>query len=156
MDTGAFVDLYAVALNSFQVGAESYGLKSLERLAKFQRSHDIDKGAGAVVQYEQYMVDGDEATLAPIAAYNEDDVRATRALRHWLLDNRPAGLAFRDAVTEPEQGIPELNERVVRLHEFGEGTREFFLGDLLGYWWREWKAYIVPEHSSSKPTLTTS
>ncbi|WP_163745908.1 TM0106 family RecB-like putative nuclease [Mycolicibacterium helvum] len=144
VDTGAFVDLYAVALNSFQVGAESYGLKSLERLAKFQRSHDIDKGAGAVVQYEQYMVDGDEATLAPIAAYNEDDVRATRALRHWLLDNRPAGLAFRDAVTEPEQGIPELNERVVRLHEFGEGTREFFLGDLLGYWWREWKAYIVP------------
>src|SRR5258705_12284764 len=47
VDTGAFVDLYTVALNGFQVGAESYGLKSLERLTEFQRSHQIDKGAGA-------------------------------------------------------------------------------------------------------------
>src|SRR3954452_4986914 len=35
--TGAFVDLYTVALNGFQVGVESYGLKCLERLTSFER-----------------------------------------------------------------------------------------------------------------------
>ncbi|MEW2481735.1 TM0106 family RecB-like putative nuclease [Mycobacterium sp. NPDC049093] len=142
--TGAFVDLYRVILNGFQVGAESYGLKSVERLTEYERSHDIDKGAGAVVQYERFMAQRDEAELSAIAAYNEDDVRATLALRDWLLAHRPAALPFRDAVIEPEPGVPELNERVVQLHEFGEGTLQFFLGDLLGYWWREWLAYIVP------------
>lgn len=144
VSTGAFVDLYLVILNGFQVGTESYGLKSVERLTEFQRSHDIDKGAGAVVQYERYMTEHDERELGAIAAYNEDDVRATLALRDWLVSQRPADMPFRDAVSEPEPGIPELNERVVRLHEFGEDTAEFFLGDLLGYWWREWQAYIVP------------
>lgn len=144
VETGAFVDLYTVALNGFQVGAESYGLKSLERLTVFQRSHDIDKGAGAVVQYEKFMTGRDDSELIPIAAYNEDDVRATLALRDWLVSHRPDDMSFRDAVTEPEPAILQLNERVVALHEFGEGAWEFFLGDLLGYWWREWKAYIVP------------
>ncbi|OBB19705.1 hypothetical protein A5761_00735 [Mycolicibacterium setense] len=144
VSTGAFVDLYRVILNGFQVGAESYGLKSVERLTEYERSHDIDKGAGAVVQYERFMTERDEADLDAIAAYNEDDVRATLALRDWLVSHRPADMPFRDAIIEPEPGIPELNERVVSLHEFGEGTPEFFLGDLLGYWWREWLAYIVP------------
>ena len=35
----------------------------MERLTEFQRSHEIDKGAGAVVEYEHYMADGDEADL---------------------------------------------------------------------------------------------
>ena len=144
VSTGAFVDLYRVILNGFQVGAESYGLKAVERLTEYERSHDIDKGAGAVVQYERFMTQRDEAELEAIAAYNEDDVRATLALRDWLVSHRPADMAFRDAIIEPEPGITELNERVVRLHEFGEGTSQFFLGDLLGYWWREWLAYIVP------------
>ena len=145
IDTGAFVDLYLVALNSFQVGTESYGLKYLERLTDYQRSHNIDKGAGAVVEYERFMRDQDAAALTAIAAYNEDDVRATRALRDWLLVHRPAGLPWRDAVLEAEVGIPELNERVARLHEFGSEAIEYFLGDLLGYWWREWLAYIAPK-----------
>lgn len=144
VSTGAFVDLYRVILNGFQVGVESYGLKSVERLTEYERNHDIDKGAGAVVQYERYMAHDDAAELDGIAAYNEDDVRATLALRDWLVSHRPADMPFRDAVTEPEPGVPELNERVVRLREFGEGTLEFFLGDMLGYWWREWLAYIVP------------
>jgi predicted RecB family nuclease len=145
VSTGAFVDLYIVALNGFQVGVESYGLKSLEHLAAFERNHEIDKGAGAVVQYERYMTDHDDAELVEIAAYNEDDVRATLALRDWLIEHRPTTMPFRNAVLEPDPGIPELNERVVRLHEFGEGSTEFFLGDLLGYWRREWLAYIVPK-----------
>ncbi|GJF12715.1 ATPase [Mycolicibacterium cyprinidarum] len=147
IDTGAFVDLYLVALNSVQVGTESYGLKYLERLTDYARSHDIDKGASAVVEYERFMNGGDAAVLAAIAAYNEDDVRATRALRDWLVAHRPTGMPWRQAVVEPEPGLPELDERVARLHAYGTGTDEYLLGDLLGYWLREWLAYVAPKMS---------
>ena len=106
VETGLFVDLLVVARNAMQVGTESYGLKYLERLTDFERGHEIDQGAGAVVEYEHYMADHDQAALDRIAAYNEDDVRATRALRDWLVEHRPDGLPWRVAVLEPEEDHP--------------------------------------------------
>ena len=85
-----------------QVGVESYGLKHIERLTDYERSHDIDRGAGAVIEYEHWMHDRDEARLERIARYNEDDVRATRAVRDWLVDHRPDDMDWRDAVLEPQ------------------------------------------------------
>ncbi len=145
IDTGAFVDLLLVARNSIQVGTESYGLKHLERLTDFERSHEIDQGAGAVVQYEHYTAEPNQDDLDAIATYNEDDVRATLALRDWLVEHRPPGLPWRPAVTEPDPGQPELDELVARLHEFPSGTDEHNLGDLLRYWLDEWRAYIAPK-----------
>ncbi len=142
--TGRFVDLFAVARNAMQVGTESYGLKSLERLTDYQRGHDIDAGAGAVVSYETYMATGDESELHQIAAYNEDDVRATRALRDWLVANRPSSLPWRSVEILVEADAPELDEQVAALHAFGAGTPEHLLGDVLGYWRREWLAHLAP------------
>lgn len=140
-----FVDLLAVVRNSIQVGAESYSLKVVERLADYQRSHDIAKGAGAVVSYERYMADGDRAELEAIAAYNEDDVRATLALRDWLVAQRPAGLPWRPPPGEPDEIVVDIADMVARFHEFPEGTSEHLLGDLLGYWTNEWWAYLMPK-----------
>ncbi|BBX18682.1 hypothetical protein CRI77_16200 [Mycolicibacterium duvalii] len=145
IDTGAFIDLLTVVRNSIQVGTESYGLKQLERLTDFVRNHEIDQGAGAVVQYEHYMAEPNQADLDAIAAYNEDDVRATRALRDWLIDHRPPGMNWRDAVLDPDPGMPELSEAIARLHEYPSGTDEHNLGDLLSYWRTEWFAYIAPK-----------
>ncbi|OBJ71045.1 hypothetical protein A5643_08735 [Mycobacterium sp. 1274756.6] len=141
IETGMFIDLLVVARNAIQVGTESYGLKSLERLTDFQRSHAIDKGAGAVLAYEHYMADGDQADLDRIEVYNEDDVRATMALRDWLVEQRPAGSPWRDAYLEPEPELPELDERIAELHTFDVHTPQYLLGDLLGYWLREWLVY---------------
>ncbi|WP_234783364.1 TM0106 family RecB-like putative nuclease [Mycolicibacter heraklionensis] len=145
IETGFFVDLLLVARNSIQVGTESYGLKALERLTDFQRGHDIDKGAGAVLQYERHMNDRDDSQLESIAVYNEDDVRATMALRDWLVQHRPTELEWRDSVFEPDPGLPELDEHVEQLHAFPADSPEYLLGDLLGYWRREWFAYIGPK-----------
>lgn len=145
VDTGAFIDLYAIARNSIQAGVESYGLKYLERLTDFERSHDIDQGADAVVQYERYLAEKNASDLDAIAVYNEDDVRATLALRDWLVSHRPAGIAWRAAYLEPDSDIAELDKRVTRLHAFGPETIHYFLGDLLGYWRREWRAYFGPK-----------
>jgi len=82
--SGLFVDLYPIVTGAMQAGVESYGLKHIEQLTTYKRSHDIDRGAGAVVEYEQWMNDRDQARLDRIARYNEDDVRATLAVRDWL------------------------------------------------------------------------
>ncbi len=119
VETGLFVDLMPVVRNSVQIGVESYGLKYLERVTGYQRGHEIDNGAGAVVEYEQYMVDGDDDRLDRIASYNEDDVRSTLALRDWLVGFRPDGLPWRTSVFEPGDDFPELDAQVEALHAFG-------------------------------------
>jgi predicted RecB family nuclease len=145
VDTGLFIDLLPIVRNAVQVGTESYGLKHLERLTGYGRGHDIDQGSAAVVEYERYMVDRDPTRLDRIAAYNEDDVRSTLALREWLVTHRPDDLAWRPARLEPEDGLPELDAQVAALHSAGPGTPEHLLGDVLGYWQREWRAYVAPK-----------
>jgi predicted RecB family nuclease len=135
--TGMFVDLFRVVTGAMQVGVESYGLKYIELLTDFERGHEIDRGAGAVIEYEHYMRDRDGEHLTRIARYNEDDVRATRALRDWLVTHRPDGGSWRPAVIEPLEPDVELDERIEALHAFGPGTPEHLMGDLLGYWRRE-------------------
>ena len=144
-DTGLFVDLMKVATNSFQVGVESYGLKSLEVLADYQRQGEIEGGAGAVVDYDRYMGNGDHDLLEAIARYNEDDVRATQALHGWLLDHRPAETEWREPVLDGYAEDPELNDLAEQLLASDLETPEHLLGDLLGYWRRERSADVVPK-----------
>lgn len=143
IDTGAFIDLMTVAGNAVQVGTESYGLKHLERLAGFVRDHEVGAGAGAVLEYEAWVTDGDPEHLRRIAEYNDDDVRATLALRDWLVDQRPDGLGWRAAVLEVEEPPENFDEQIAALHAFGPGTPEHLLGDLLGYWAREGSTHKV-------------
>ena len=149
VDSGLFVDLLEVVRNAVQVGTESYSLKDIERLTAYERGHEIDQGAAAVVEYEHYMAKPDDAVLGRIASYNEDDVRATLALRDWLVGLRPAALPWRAAVLDPEEEHRELDARVAALHAFGPDTPEHLLGDLLGYWVREFRAYKAPKLAST-------
>jgi predicted RecB family nuclease len=135
--TGQFVDLLPIVKGAMQVGVEGYGLKHIERLTDYERGHDIDKGSGAVVEYEAWMRSNEQPMLDRIAAYNEDDVRATRELRDWLVTQRPAGMPWRPAVLGRDEPDAELDARIEALHAFGPGTVEHLLGDLLGYWRRE-------------------
>ena len=137
IETGMFVDLYPIITASLQAGTESYGLKQMERLASYERGHVIERGAGAVVEYEKWMADREADHLTAIAAYNEDDVRATRAVRDWLVEQRPATTPWRPAVLDKYVVDPELDARIEALHAFGPGTDEHLMGDLLGYWRRE-------------------
>jgi predicted RecB family nuclease len=135
--TGQFVDLLPIVKGAMQVGVEGYGLKHIERLTDYERGHDIDKGSGAVVEYEAWMRSNEQPMLDRIAAYNEDDVRATRALRDWLVTQRPVGMPWRPAVLGRDEPDAELDARIEALHAFGPGTVEHLMGDLLGYWRRE-------------------
>jgi uncharacterized protein len=144
VETGLFVDLYVVAKNAFQVGTESYGLKSLEHLTGYERHGGIEQGAGAVVVYDRYMTTHNPALLEEIARYNEDDVAATMALRDWIVERRPDEMAWRDAQLEVFDEIIDTDELVERLKNYGEDSPEHLLGDLLNYWRRERSANIEP------------
>ena len=142
--TGLFVDLYVVAKNALLVGAESYGLKSLEHLTGYERHGGIEQGAGAVVVYDHYMTTKDPGLLEEIARYNEDDVAATMALRDWIVARRPGEMAWRDARLEQFDETLDTDELVERLKSSGEHSPEHLLGDLLNYWRRERSANIEP------------
>jgi uncharacterized protein len=149
VDQGLFVDLYVVAKNALLAGTESYGLKNLERLAGFVRRGGIEKGAGAIVEYEQYMASKSVAILDEIARYNEDDVAATLALREWLVEQRSKDIPWRDAVLVVEEYGLDTDELVEGLQRFGEHSPEHLLGDLLNYWRRERSANTTPKFAQA-------
>ena len=146
VESGLFVDLFTIAKNAVRVGTESYGLKHLEHLVDFVRTGSIEQGAGAVVEYEEWMRDGDQRWLDNIASYNEDDVKATLALRDWLIAQRPADLPWREAVLEREVYELDTDELVEGLHDFADDSPEHLLGDLLNYWRRERSADVTPKY----------
>lgn len=146
VEGGLFVDLFTVAKNAVQVGTESYGLKHLEHLVGFVRRAGIEQGAGAVVEYEEWMRTRDPALLRDIASYNREDVLATKALRDWLVEQRPSAMPWREAVVESEDYELDTDELVEGLHEFSEHSGEHLLGDLLNYWRRERSADTTPKY----------
>ena len=154
VETGLFVDLYMVAKNAVQVGTESYGLKYLERLSGFERHGGIEQGAGAVVEYEQYMTTHDARLLDEIARYNEDDVAATLALRDWLVEQRPTDLEWRDAQVEREDTSVDTDAIVERLRELDDGPGAL-VADLLNYWRRERTASTEPKFAQAMSEFTT-
>lgn len=138
-----FVDLLSVVRQAFVVGAEGYGLKVTERLAGFVRAADLGSGSDAVLAYEEWRQDGDSGLLDRIAAYNEEDCRATLALRDWLVIERPEGLdwwtpagAERPAVlTDADAERAAL--RAVLVEDQPEGSPRWLAGELLEYHRRE-------------------
>ncbi|MEO6956452.1 MAG: TM0106 family RecB-like putative nuclease [Antricoccus sp.] len=125
-----FVDLYAVVRQSLMISKPSYSIKKLE---EFYWGHTRSASAGdvvndamtSVVEYERYLVSGDQSILDAIEAYNKDDVESTLALHNWLEDRRvEAALLFgqelaRFSIPEPktppdgELAEQELAERLL-------------------------------------------
>ncbi|MEZ5249944.1 MAG: ribonuclease H-like domain-containing protein [Ilumatobacteraceae bacterium] len=118
VETGLFVDLYPVVRHALVVGAESYGLKRRTTRGLRAIARHIDRGAGAVLEYERYSADGDEARLARIARYNDDDVRATKARATETLRQRPAGLPWRAAARWKQRSRPvDIEDAATQLLE---------------------------------------
>jgi predicted RecB family nuclease len=89
---GVFVDLYRVIRQGVQAGVESYSIKRLEPLCGYTREVDLREATAGLIAFEAALEDGtasgDAARQQVVAGYNEDDCRATLALRAWLEDRR--------------------------------------------------------------------
>jgi len=163
---GVFVDLYRVVRQGLQAGVESYSIKRLEPLCGYDRQVDLREATENLIAFEAALEEGtaaaDFARQKVVAGYNEDDCRATLALRNWLEDQRlfyaertgvhlPRPVAPQEPRRAPED--PELTRiRSALLDgipaEAGERTDEqkarALLADLLDWhrredkpaWWR--------------------
>ena len=89
---GVFVDLYRVVRQGMRAGVESYSIKRLEPLCGYARQVDLRDATASLIAFEAALEDGTAADDAGrqrvVAGYNEDDCRATLALRDWLEDRR--------------------------------------------------------------------
>jgi predicted RecB family nuclease len=90
---GVFVDLYRLVRQGLQAGVESYSIKRLEPLCGYTRIVGLRDATEALVSFEAALDDASAAVDVErqrvIAGYNEDDCRATLALRDWLESLRP-------------------------------------------------------------------
>ena len=79
-----------------------YGLKELETFLDFERAAEIKEGGASIIAFEQWMQTHDDALLAQIDAYNEEDCIATLLLRDWLLELRDEAIARFGPLPQPE------------------------------------------------------
>jgi hypothetical protein len=90
--------LYRVVRQGVQAGVENYSIKRLEPVCGYDRRVDLAEATASLIAFEAALEDGtaagDGKRQQVVAGYNEDDCRATLALRDWL-EERRAELAER-------------------------------------------------------------
>jgi predicted RecB family nuclease len=140
------VDLYRVTRQALRASVSSYSIKDIEELYGFRRTADVSGGSESVVAFEEWLEVGEDSLLEGIRAYNEEDCSSLYDLHRWLLEQRPAEVAWRPPVehTEPSEETKELlSERErVRAELLGgaeEGGPRWLLAQVLEYHRREEK-----------------
>ncbi len=158
---GVFTDLYRVVRQGVRAGVENYSIKRLEPLCGYGRRVDLADATVSLIAFEAALEDGtaagDGGRQRVVAGYNEDDCRATLALRDWLEERRVElagrlGQELPRPVFQEKPGTaedPELARTRLALlagvsAETPEGQARALLADLLDWhrredkpaWWR--------------------
>jgi uncharacterized protein len=156
-----FVNLLSIFHQSLRAGVPSYSLKSLEPLFGFMRVGAVRSGMDAIVEYERWRESQEQKFLDQIAAYNEEDCRATLALLDWLHRLRPSEIPW-PALPEPraisEEAAEILDARQRLREELVKGREpkdyRWLAGELLEYhrrearpawWWYFERCGMTPE-----------
>ena len=173
---GVFVDLYRVVRQGLRAGVESYSIKRLEPLVGYERRVDLHDATAHLIALEAALDEGRAADEEPsrrgVAGYNEDDCRATLALRDWLEARRPELAALtgtdlpRPVVNAAPHGRqdPDMQRLKADLladvpdeieHRSDEQRARALLADLLEWHRREakpawWRYYHVRALSSAE------
>jgi predicted RecB family nuclease len=123
---GVFVDLLRVVRQSIRASVESYSIKRLEPLYRFNRKVSLRDATSSIVEFETWLQLGEGERpgadhLENIRLYNRDDVLSTWKLRDWLEERRLELISSGTDVPRPEphDGEPSetLNARQARVHE---------------------------------------
>ncbi|MGF1990541.1 MAG: TM0106 family RecB-like putative nuclease [Nostoc sp. ZfuVER08] len=80
-----FIDVYEQLTQSVALPVESYALKAIARWLGFEWRNPEASGAKCIYWYDQWLETGDRTLLEGIQSYNEDDCRATRIVKDWLV-----------------------------------------------------------------------
>ena len=102
-----FVDLYAAVRNGIRISKPSYSIKKIEdfywgHTRKAGSEAEVADAMTSVVEYERFLIEGDNGILDSIEAYNREDVRSTHALHTWLEERRDELETVHGAQARPE------------------------------------------------------
>ena len=121
-----FVDLLSVARHAIRAGVESYSLKKLEPLYKFDRKITLQEANSALTRLSAALelddiASLDEKTKRVVQLYNADDCYSTLALRDWLEGHRSQqvehGIDVPRPQPVPEDASIELDEQAQRVQQ---------------------------------------
>jgi uncharacterized protein len=143
-----FVDLYTVTRQGLRISYSSYSIKKV-RVFFMTASEELEGGGDAIVEYERWLSERDQAILDAIERYNEEDCLSNLLLRDWLLERREeAQVTFGVAIPwrpppelkEPDEEVAEWHAERERLKRALQATGDpahALMGDLLEYHRRE-------------------
>lgn len=111
----AFVDLYAAVRQSIRASVESYSIKKLEPLYRFDRTVPLIDVGGAMARVQACLELADASAIdigdqAAVIGYNRDDCASTRALRDWLEGVRGGLIAQGKTIDRPQPKAAEIGE----------------------------------------------
>ncbi|MBV9761892.1 MAG: TM0106 family RecB-like putative nuclease [Acidobacteriaceae bacterium] len=117
-----FVDLHAVIKEAIRASVEQYSLKEMERFCGYQRRIPLPEANQARHFIEHQLELGlsnalTDAACSTVESYNEDDCRATAALREWLEVRRSEMIANGKDVPRPEAKDMSASEEVAAHQE---------------------------------------
>ncbi|WP_191892508.1 ribonuclease H-like domain-containing protein, partial [Streptomyces griseoaurantiacus] len=104
ISSNQWVDLFGVVRDQF-LCAHGKGLKTIAPAAGFSWRDPEAGGENSMRWYRDAVgMDGqepDESQRRRLLDYNEDDVRATHALRRWITDGGPNAIPYTGDLTAP-------------------------------------------------------
>ncbi len=83
------IDLHEKLVDTAILPIYFYSLKDVGAYLNYKWSDPRAGGAESIVWYKDYLASKDKAIMDRILKYNEDDVRATMAIKDWLVAQKP-------------------------------------------------------------------
>ena len=84
------VDLHVKVIDSVVLPLYFYSLKDVAGYVGYKWDNPDAGGAESVVWYNDWLEKNDPEIIKKILRYNEDDVRATLAVKEWLETQKPS------------------------------------------------------------------
>lgn len=125
---GVFVDLYKVVREAIRTSQDGYSIKDIEVFYMPPREGDVKDAGASIVHYERWKVTKDQAELAKIQSYNDDDCRSTELLRDWLLRQRPAEVTWYTGEVRAEEGEKQVSDKTKEIEDSLAKFRVALLG----------------------------
>ena len=79
-----FIDLFSIVNSSLLIGASSYSLKTVEKLAGINRTEDLQSGMESIQYFEDYFFNEEYELKDLIIEYNKADCKNLYLLHDWL------------------------------------------------------------------------
>lgn len=110
-----FVDLFAVVRHAIRGSVESYSIKKLEPIYKFERRVGLLDAGKAIAKMQACLELGDiehisDADRAVVQGYNQDDCFSNWELRDWLESQRSELIAQNAPIDRPVPKAAEASE----------------------------------------------